>query len=224
LSRPFGLQQLLGKTVAIIPDARLGPRADLPVIVELLLSISGGDSVTVSRKFLPDVIGELPVRFTIMTNELPQLADSSGALARRFILLRLTESWYDKEDIGLLDKLLTELPGILLWASQGWRDLQKNSRFTVPDAGNEMSNELADLASPIGKFIRERCNLGPECQVETKALYEEWRRWCSIQGLEPLDAARFGRDLFAAVLDLKTSSLRTPSSGRSRHYVGIKLQ
>jgi len=43
LGTNFGLQPLLGKTLAVIGDARLGGRADLPQITERLLSISGED-------------------------------------------------------------------------------------------------------------------------------------------------------------------------------------
>jgi hypothetical protein len=40
----FGLAPLIGKTVAVIHDARLSGRADAQVIVERLLSISGEDA------------------------------------------------------------------------------------------------------------------------------------------------------------------------------------
>jgi putative DNA primase/helicase len=43
----FGLSPLIGKPLAIFPDARLGGRADQQVIVERLLSVSGEDSRTV---------------------------------------------------------------------------------------------------------------------------------------------------------------------------------
>jgi putative DNA primase/helicase len=43
LATSFGLWPLLGRTVAIIPDARLSGRADATVITERLLSISGED-------------------------------------------------------------------------------------------------------------------------------------------------------------------------------------
>ena len=38
-------------------------------------------------------------------------------------MLRLTESWYGKEDTHLTDRLLKELPGILLGAIDGWKRL-----------------------------------------------------------------------------------------------------
>jgi putative DNA primase/helicase len=89
------------------------------VIVERLLSISGEDALTIDIKFRDPVTCKLTTRLMLLSNELPRLSDASGALAGRFIALRLTESFYGREDLDLTQKLLTELPGILLWAIEG---------------------------------------------------------------------------------------------------------
>ena len=49
------------------------------------------------------------VRFTILTNELPRLTDASGAIASRFVILKLTESFLGREDKELDVKLADEL-------------------------------------------------------------------------------------------------------------------
>jgi putative DNA primase/helicase len=117
LGTNFGLSPLLGKALAVVSDARLG--SDTNTVVERLLSISGEDAITVDRKYRDPWTGRLPVRFTILSNELPNLGDASGAVATRFLVLTLTRSWLGEEDPALTDALLEELPGILLWALQG---------------------------------------------------------------------------------------------------------
>jgi putative DNA primase/helicase len=62
---------------------------------------------------------KLPTRFMIFSNELPRTIDASGAFAGRFLILRLTKSFYGQEDHGLTEGLMEELPGILLWAVDG---------------------------------------------------------------------------------------------------------
>ena len=57
----------------------------------------------------------LYARFMLITNEVPRLADASGALASRMLILKLTRSFLGKEDRGLTGRLLAELPSILLW-------------------------------------------------------------------------------------------------------------
>src|SRR5262249_60214323 len=92
MAEQFGLSTLIGKSVAIIADARISGRTDTAVITERLLSISGEDALSIPRKFLPDWNGKLPTRFTLMTNEMPPIQGSSSRLASRFFILCPTPS------------------------------------------------------------------------------------------------------------------------------------
>lgn len=157
LGMNFGLAPLIGKRVAIISDARLGGHADQQAIAERLLSITGEDAITIDRKFMAAWTGRLQTRFIVLSNELPRLADASGALASRFFVLVLTNSFYGREDQRLTDKLLTELPGILTWAIGGWRRLTERGHFPQPRSALDAVQQLEDLGSPIGAFLRERC-------------------------------------------------------------------
>ena len=91
-----------------------------------------------------------------MTNELPRLSDASGALASRFIVLTMTKSFFGKEDHGLTKKLLAELPGILNWALEGWRQLHDRGHFIQPTSAQDAIDDLEDLGSPITAFLRVR--------------------------------------------------------------------
>jgi len=59
----FGRWPLIGKTLAVIADARLGSKADVHAVAEQLLSISGGDPQTINRKSQSFWTGYLGVRF-----------------------------------------------------------------------------------------------------------------------------------------------------------------
>ena len=74
------MQPLLGKSIAIISDARLNGR-DSSIVVERLLSISGEDVLCVNRKNKDQWNGKLPSRLMLCTNELPRLGDASAAIA-----------------------------------------------------------------------------------------------------------------------------------------------
>ena len=223
LGTNFGLWPLIGKTVAMIQDARLGGRTDAAALAERLLSISGEDALTIDRKNLPPVTAKLYARFMLISNELPNLRDSSGALPGRMILLRLTKSWFGKEDTTLTDRLLAELPGILLWAIQGWRRLRTRGYFEQPDTGKDMADALAKIASPVGAFVAECCKVEAALQIEKAVLYGHWKKWCDAQGREHAgDAATFGRNLRAAEPTIGESY---PRVGDVRVYVytGIGL-
>jgi len=223
LGTNFGLAPLIGKPLALISDARLSGRADQHVIAETLLSISGEDARTVDRKHRDCWTGTLPTRFMILTNELPRIADSSGALASRFIVLTLTRSFYGREDHSLTDRLLGELSGILNWAIEGWQRLQDCGRFQQPASSAEAIEELADLGSPIGAFLRERCTVAPGQCVQAQTLFDAWSTWCEAQGRGSAGTVQtFGRDLRAAVPGLKVSRPRE-TVDRTRVYEGVGL-
>jgi putative DNA primase/helicase len=224
LARPFGLSTLIGKPIAVFPDARLSSRPDNAAIVECLLSISGEDDQTIDRKHLPAWSGKLPTRFVLISNELPRLRDASGALTGRLIMLRFIRSFFGQEDMALFERIKPELPGILRWAIDGWQRLNQRGRFTQPRSARELVAAMDDLASPIAAFLRDRCIVERDATCPVAALYESWRSWCLEHGRDAVgDEHSFGRDLHAAIPAL--SSIRPRSSaGRPRLYEGIRLR
>jgi putative DNA primase/helicase len=224
LGTNFGLQPLIGKLVAVISDARLGAKADQHAIAEAVLRITGEDSVSIDRKFRTSWEGQLAVRFLIISNELPRLADTSGALAFRFIILRLINSFYGREDQSLTDKLITERAGIFNWALDGLQRLKARGHFVQPASAAAAVQELEDLASPIGAFIRDRCELGPACSIAVDRLYEAWSEWCAQQGRDhPGTKQTFGRDLRAAIPELGVTQSGIHAD-RYRIYQGIRVR
>jgi len=225
LAQNFGLAPLIGKPVAIISDARLGGRADVHVVVERLLSITGEDLLSIDRKFLPAWNGQLTTRFVILTNELPRLGDASGAIASRFIVLRLVQSFYGQEDQSLTEKLIEEASGILLWAIAGRDRLAARGYFTQPASAKQAVEELSDLASPVSAFVRDRCMIDPHQGVACEVLYGAWTQWCDEQHREHKgNIQSFGRDLRAVVPGIEVIQPRDPRTGeRPRYYQGIGL-
>jgi len=218
LSSHFGLAPLIDKPAAIISDARLGPRTDAYTVAERLLSISGEDALTIDRKYREPWTGSLGVRFLILTNELPRIADASGALASRFVVLQLRNSFYGKEDHELTDKLLTELPGILNWSLRGLDRLRQRGYFQMPQSSTDAIRQLEDLASPIAAFLRDWCIIDSQSAVNVKVLYAAWKAWCEQQGQSARSNIVFGRDLRACVAQLSISGV-----GAQRRYVGVGL-
>lgn len=223
LSQNFGIEPLIGKRAAIIGDARLGGKTDHQVIAERILSISGEDALTIDRKYASCWTGKLDARFLILTNELPRLTDSSGALASRFITLTMKQSFFGREDLGLAVRIRPELPGILLWAIKGWERLTARGYFVPPASSDAVQRVFEDLGSPIGAFVRDRCIVEQGRGVQVDALYEAWCEWCEEQGRDhPGNKQTFGRDLNTVVLGLEIEQPRV-NGRRVRYYSGIGL-
>jgi putative DNA primase/helicase len=181
LAQNFGLQPLVGKTVAVVSDARFAGEG-ITAVVERLLCIIGEDAITIDRKYLAPITVRLLVRFVFMTNELPRFSDSSAALAGRFLILQLRRSFYGEENPNLTDELLEELPGILLWALDGLRRLRARGRFVEPQSSEEAKRELEELSSPVGTFVREKCAVGAMYRIPVASLYCAWTEWSKANG------------------------------------------
>ena len=219
----FGLAPLLGKLLAIVPDARLSGRTDQAAIVERLLSISGEDTLTIDRKNLAHVTTKLISRLMLISNELPWLNDASGALAGRMILLQLRKSFYGREDPSLTNHLLRELPGIFMWAVQGWARLQQRQHFIQPESSRGLVRMLNELTSPVRQFVRDRCQLSPNGFSPFPWLFAEWQSWCEETGKRnPGHSSTFTRDLMAAFSQLRRGRPRQGEQ-RLRGFRGISI-
>lgn len=220
LAGPFGLQPLIGKSLAIVSDARFHGD-NIPTVVERLLCISGEDALTIDRKHMPSLTTKLNTRFMFMTNEIPRLTDSSGALAGRFMILRFNHSFYGKEDSSLTDRLLAELPGILNWAIEGRQRLGERGHFVMPSSVEDVVQDIEDLSSPVAAFVRDQCQVGPGYRVSVSSIYDAWGRWCDEEGRQIVSTKQtFGRDLSAAVSGIATRR----GTDQKRFYEGITLK
>lgn len=219
LTRPFGQESLIGKPLAIVADARLsGPTGGA---VEMLLSMSGEDPQDIDRKNRAHWLGRLPCRFMLCSNELPRFTDASAAIASRFLPLIMRRGHLGAEDLGLADRLETELPAILHWALDGLARLTETGRFTESADFGGVLDELRELSSPVSAFVRERCELGGG-EIEMAELYRHWRQFAEDNGLTPGSAQTFGRNLVAAFPEIQRS--RPGTQRRQRVYRGIGLR
>ena len=224
-SENFGLWPLVGKSVAIVPDARLGGVQDPISIVEKMLSVSGGDAMDIRRMHLPPLLSvRLPTRFVIFSNEMPSLRDSSGALASRLVLLRMQRSFLGAEDRTLSSRLLGELPGILNWAIEGWERLQTQKDFTQPMTGGDMLNEFGELSSPISNFVEEFCDIDANAESTKEELFAAWKRYCKVHNRDHEGTVEgFCKDLRACVHSIHDVRRREKEK-RWRVYRGIKIK
>jgi P4 family phage/plasmid primase-like protien len=223
LGDTFALQPLIGKQLAIVSDMRIGFSTDTAAVAEDLLRISGEDAVTVNRKHKEAWTGRLGVRFLIMSNEVPRLPDASGALASRFVPLVMEKSFYGSEDPGLKDRLLSELPGILNWAVDGWVRLKERGHFVLPQSSLQSVDELEDMASPVKAFIRDMCELEPDAVTSKHQLWNAYVNWSSENNEVKSGSRQFFKNLIAASGRAIHPSKPRDGDKRIPSYVGIRI-
>ena len=146
------------------------------MITERILAITGEDPQDVHRKHLEPLLGvKLQLRFTMFSNQLPQLNDSSSALMPRFIFLHMPNEYVGREDFNLGEKIEAELPGILNWAIAGRYRLQQEKVIHQPQSGVNIKDQMKRIGSPISVFIEECCH--SEGDVINQDLFDAWQGW-----------------------------------------------
>jgi putative DNA primase/helicase len=184
LGEQFGQQGLIGRSLAVISDARVSGKADLQGVSETLLRITGEDAISVERKGKDDWVGKLTTRFVLMTNILPGIVDAGGAVASRFIVLKFSRSFFGREDTKLTDKLMAELPGILNWSLDGLAMLNERGAFIQPAAGVAAVDELIRRTTPILGFVADVLVLDPDAWISKDALYDCYKAWAADEGMK----------------------------------------
>jgi putative DNA primase/helicase len=223
LINDFPLEDWINKRLAILGDARFGDKKQ--AVKEILLQVSGADRVNVRRKHTTTLTGMvIPTKIMVLSNEMPTLKDNSGALASRFLYLKMTKSFLGSEDPDLFERdLLPEIPLVFWWALDGLRELmlKKKKDFIQAETGKETAQEMKRYQSPVRAFIDEKCNLGDHLMVPTLTFQNAYKKWCEDFDITPLDDANLGKHLryiYQSIHRAKKGAAEIP------HYMSISLK
>lgn len=224
-----GIQDLIGKSLAVSADIRLEGPHDQDRAMSHILSISGGDDINIQRKYLPDWSGRLNTRLLFVANAFPNLTDATRALRSRSLVLQTFHTVEEKfRDPDLSAKLLSELPAILHIALAGLRRLKERRRFLQPACGETYRREMEELANPLRVFVDDCCELIPDAFETTVRLYDRYRDWCINEvGMKPGHRVWFCRDLKSTLIgDIRAHRPTTPDASGVRQpgYKGIAIK
>jgi len=219
----FGLQNAIGKSLMIFPDARQNAKFDIKgSAVGAILSITGEDEIQIDRKNVAPVTRRLNTRLVVVSNDVMQLTDRSKALSRRMLWIKFP-GHTRATDPNLKKKLLTELSGILNWAVEGWAMVRSTGGFTQPQSAEQLRNAFEEQSSDIASFIEDMCVVGEDRVVEKVELVHHWNAWRISKGYRKMGEAVFGKLLSSAVMRLEAKRRRIPGFGRKNFYIGIGL-
>jgi putative DNA primase/helicase len=180
----------MGKLVCLIGDARTPKQWDAMSGLEVLLNITGNDTISVNRKFKDQLAGQrLMCRITMASNEWLEIPDHAGAMSRRLNVIDFTRSFKGREDFGLPAKLHEELPGIAVWALGGLRRLRQQGVFTMPASSATALDEWKLTSSPVAAFLEECTDIGGE--VLKEELNDVWTKWSGERKMWQLSKSRF---------------------------------
>jgi putative DNA primase/helicase len=194
---------------------------------ELFLNITGEDTVTIPRKYIGAWHGQLRLKLTVISNEVPNLNDSSGVLPSRFVKIRFSVSFFGREDVNLRAKLEAELPGIAARCLKAYRRLCERGRFVQPKSAEVLELELAEASGdPFAAMVLETFAPDAEGTVTKTVAYMKFELWCRNNGRMDLFMKtrnnKFGERLkevagFEGVTDFRPHK-------KPRQWLGMRLR
>jgi len=182
---------------------------------ERIKALTGGDRVT-ARFLHHEFFDFTPIcKFWLAVNHKPVIVGTDEAIWRRIRLIPFEVFFPEKSrDPILLEKLKTELPGILNWAIEGclrWQAEGLSPVGKVKDATSAYREE-SDL---IGQFLGERTIRDVGAKTLFSEIYAAYETWCQSNAEVPIKGKTFGKRLIEKGFERKkTDQVR---------YCGLRL-
>jgi putative DNA primase/helicase len=214
----FQLAMTIGKLANIATEVD-----DLARTAEATLKqYTGGDRMYFDRKNLSGVNVHPTARLIISANNPPKFSDRSKGVWRRMDLVPFNvEIPLERMDRDLVDKLKTELPGILNWAVKGEQRLRANRGFTESRVVSAALQDYQREANPAKVFLADHVEVDPNGTVLCLDLYRAYTGWCEEKGNRPLTDTDLGKEIrrhFGAAVTKK----RRSDGRRPYYYQGIR--
>ncbi len=188
-------------------------------LAESFIKQAAGGADLLSARFMRGEWFDFRPEFKLWlaTNHKPEVRGTDRAIWDRIRLIpfdvRIAEA---ERDQGLMDRLLTELPGILNWAMDGALDWQKNGLQTpseVTDATSGYRDEMDVLAG----FIEDRCRIDPAVKVARGVIYYAYVTWCKENGEKVVTQREFASYM-------RERGFTDTRSNSTRFWMGLEVK
>lgn len=150
--------------------------------VNKIKEITGGDTISIERKYMESFPTKLYAKQIFSTNQLPIVNDKTNAWFRRIYLIEFPMR-FNKPDREILDKLTTktQLNGLAWQCIKRLKRMKENGWIFNFDINIDKVEEMYEnLSNPLSKFIKENCEVddGNEnafiWKFELRERFEQW--------------------------------------------------
>jgi len=191
--------------------------AGAPLAEALVKQVTGGDIITARFLFREFFEFRPTFKLWLAANHKPTVRGTDHGIWRRIRLVPFTVTIPKRErDPRLLEKLRTELPGILTWAVRGaleWRERGLAAPAAVLAATASYQSEM----DAFGGFLADCCVEQAGGMATAKELYEAYQDWCEGNG----ERARSKK---ALAMGLRERGFQPTRTKRARGWAGLRLR
>ena len=192
--------------------------------------VTAQGKMDLERKGKQSYQSQLYVRFLCFGNgALTALHDKSDGFFRRQIVLTTKDRPAGRaDDPFLVDKLLREKEGILLWCLEGLHRLIRNNyQFSISGKARENMETVKRSSNNVIEFLQSEgyIRFKADSEASSKAIYEAYTRWCDDNAQKPMSANRVSSELAQNERFYNVEATNNVHVGgkRVRGFVGIEV-
>ena len=184
---------------------------------ELIKAITGGDKVTGRFLYHESFDFSPQLKLWLASNSLPTVTDTSHGFWRRVQIIELQEKFMgNNADLDLVQKLKSELPGILNWALEGFRQYTMFG-LNPPNKVNNAVDKYRTDSDIVAKFVEECIEEVKDEIILAKYLYEYFAKWYEENYAgKPITQIIFGKRMGSI-------GYKSEKIGGKKKYTGVKI-
>jgi P4 family phage/plasmid primase-like protien len=227
LDKEFSLVSIDGKLANIVEET---PTDEINA--EAFKNMVGGGEVQAAHKGFDEYSFQCNARFVFACNDMPVFKDKSVGLEDRLVFIPfnryLSESVRDE---GILDDLMSELPGIFNWAIEGAR-MVTGTKKLPKYAALVSSKELYRIETdPLYEWFSEELEIAQDAsEITVKSLYARYREDCKENGNGAYSKIKFSKRLRTMVknrceeLNIKYDAELKDSMRKNRCFNVVRIK
>lgn len=198
LNSDFQRIKLLNSMVNICNDIK----TDVAGTGSFFKAIVAGDTISGCFKGQDFFDFKPTCKMVFAANTMLSTRDIDGGFLRRICFINFPIQFVQnpskkherKRDTAIQEKLMKELPGILIWSLSGLRALRERNGFTNTTDQETLIRELEMINDPISAFIDEVVSVSPESfspLQDRQLVYAKYRKWCDETNTVPMSSRWF---------------------------------
>jgi P4 family phage/plasmid primase-like protien len=162
---------------------------------EFIKNMASGGFISVKRLYAQPYEYQNKTKLVMLCNEAPYTADLTHGFYRRLLMVPFDQIFSDEKgnkDPDILEKLLTELPGIFNWIMEGYRRLEKQNKFTDSKESNALLHKYKIDTDSILAWATDNLEFDEDGTrfVNRQELYNDYVQYCEQNGLKPYSSIR----------------------------------
>lgn len=194
-------------------------------VLKSLKSITSGTVLNVESKFEQPVPTQVKQVVVFALNKLPQLDETTDAIKRRLVVLRMVKIPPNKQNPFLIEELREELPAFFNYLLNRNKKLKAIGKVPVPVSVRRVSQTNLFPKSELKMFVLDHCLITKDTKdrVTKKELYLTYEKYCRGFSADTQNYQTFCKEILKEAKGVKSGKIGKEGQ-RKNCFIGIKLK